>query len=284
MIRSRGAPMNIESTMNSVRLATAAAMLIAIGCNSQPLSPPTGEMGTSPSYDLSIAQIPPMDMASSGQCNGGACADGGCAWGSAGAGVSACNRGGGLVCRQSPPPPPGSGCTLCGASWVALESDFSNCGACGRSCAGGQQCLNSVCTSYCQSGLVCASSTCAVACPAGQTACGGACFVNAECTDLTTDDRNCGACGAACLVGQTCSNGACAPCGGGNGQLQWWYTCGGPGPCGMHYPSNLPACTNQMVGAQCSTAGTMCDPGNSCNSYIVCTTGDPTKCRFGCPQ
>jgi hypothetical protein len=79
-----------------------------------------------------------------------------------------------------------SGWGVCGPVCLDLQTDGSNCGACGRACAGGQTCQAGACR-----------------CPAGQTLCG------ATCRDTLTDDSNCGACGATCAVGAGCAAGRC---------------------------------------------------------------------------
>jgi hypothetical protein len=56
-----------------------------------------------------------------------------------------------------------------------LKNDPKNCGACGRACSDGQQCINGSCL-----------------CPPGLQFCGG------ECVDLAKDPANCGTCGYEC--------------------------------------------------------------------------------------
>ena len=67
----------------------------------------------------------------------------------------------------------------CGAVCRDLETDPTNCGACGRACPGGQNCRAGVCTTTC---------------PAGQAVCSG------TCRDLTTDNASCGACLVICML------------------------------------------------------------------------------------
>jgi hypothetical protein len=66
-----------------------------------------------------------------------------------------------------------------------LASSNTDCGICGRSCAGGT----------CNSGLC--------ICPTGDIACGDGC------ANLATSTTDCGVCGHACGSGQTCASGIC---------------------------------------------------------------------------
>ena len=77
---------------------------------------------------------------------------------------------------------------------VDTSSDAQNCGACGRACTAGQQCMNGECL-----------------CPAGTTRCGN------HCVDTNVDILNCGGCGNDCdgasdataHGGPTCTGGRC---------------------------------------------------------------------------
>jgi hypothetical protein len=79
-----------------------------------------------------------------------------------------------------------TGWGVCGAACLDLQGDASNCGACGRSCTGGQTCQTGACR-----------------CPTGQTLCGS------TCRDTLVDPSNCGACGATCAAGADCAAGRC---------------------------------------------------------------------------
>ena len=75
---------------------------------------------------------------------------------------------------------------------VNLQTDPSNCGACGAACPDA--------TPYCSGG---GCSACP-ACPDGSAQCGTDC----TCTNIASDPNNCGACGWSC-GGLECANGAC---------------------------------------------------------------------------
>ena len=65
---------------------------------------------------------------------------------------------------------------------------FSNCGACGKSCAAGEKC---------------SQGQCVASCPSGFSDCSGSCY------DLANDRVHCGACDRACPRDQTCVNNSC---------------------------------------------------------------------------
>ncbi|OIP41343.1 MAG: hypothetical protein AUK47_06445 [Deltaproteobacteria bacterium CG2_30_63_29] len=65
--------------------------------------------------------------------------------------------------------------------------------------------------------------------------------------------------------------------------LKWWATCGDP-VCQGHTASGLPACTTETIGDPCSPDGASCDPGNQCNSMILCASSDPQLQPGGCPK
>ena len=64
---------------------------------------------------------------------------------------------------------------------------------------------------------------------------------------------------------------------------QWYLTCGDP-VCGGHRPDpNVPPCMGEMPGAECGSAGTLCDPIDGCNARLLCTDADPRLQPGGCP-
>src|SRR5204862_244900 len=77
----------------------------------------------------------------------------------------------------------------CGAAWVQLRLDGSNCGGCGKVCP-----MN---TPYCQ------NSECG--CLPSEVLCNGVCV------DLLRDSHHCGGCGNVCPQGNICKSGGCAP-------------------------------------------------------------------------
>jgi hypothetical protein len=171
-------------------------------------------------------------------------------------------------------------------------------------------CLNGTCVHVC----LCLTADGASACCPGPAAlcvrrcgtdvegvCGGLCPLGATC-ETVADGTTCGCvsglggpCGGnlfapppVCAPGLVCQQaspdvtGVCVaatvtttttvP-----GALTWFYTCGDP-VCGRYTaPSGVPPCSpGEVVGASCSAAGTTCDPGDTCNRLLVCTTSDPT--------
>ncbi|MES1209066.1 MAG: hypothetical protein ABUS79_24270 [Pseudomonadota bacterium] len=120
-----------------------------------------------------------------------------------------------------------------------LQTDNSNCGACGKTCAAGTKCsagqclcnTTSGCGGCCSNSTTCATGRTTASCGAGGAACaacatgascsasggGGACtcppgqlLCGSACTDTNSDGNNCGSCSHACQGGG-CSNGKCQP-------------------------------------------------------------------------
>ncbi|MEE2644416.1 MAG: MXAN_6577-like cysteine-rich protein [Myxococcota bacterium] len=83
----------------------------------------------------------------------------------------------------------------CDEGCVNLQSNNSNCGACGNACPIGQSCTQGVCSEQ-----TCASE--------GQSLCGE------SCVDTQSDKNNCGGCGNICNGSSVCTAGACSCSGG----------------------------------------------------------------------
>jgi hypothetical protein len=81
-----------------------------------------------------------------------------------------------------------AGQAQCGSTCANLQTDPTNCGACGMLCG---------------SGGVCTAGACS--CPAGAVSCPGF-----ACVNLASDPANCGACGNKCPGGALCISGVCA--------------------------------------------------------------------------
>ena len=170
-------------------------------------------------------------------------------------------RDGGCKCKPE---------NLCNYNCTDILTDPANCGSCGHSCSGIEDCKNGICECpsstkrcgdscwfigsdfyncgecghVCPSGSACTSGSCI--CPDGKTACGQACV------DTQSDAENCGTCGTKCDTGEVCEQGTCgcAKCGG--------TTC----------------VDLQNDDSNCGTCG------NSCAYGDCCSAGD----CYGCPQ
>lgn len=94
------------------------------------------------------------------------------------------------ACEASPPSPCAITEAECDGLCVNVNTDSSNCGACGNVCGVGEEC---------------SAGTCESVCGPSQTFCDGFC-VNTD-----TDDDNCGECGLVCAGGESCVAGICTP-------------------------------------------------------------------------
>jgi hypothetical protein len=65
----------------------------------------------------------------------------------------------------------------------------------------------------------------------------------------------------------------------------WFSTCGDPACGGYNGPTDgIPACSEEVEGVACATAGATCDLGDDCNTRLVCATEDPKGDSGGaCP-
>ena len=131
-----------------------------------------------------------------------------------------------------------------------LQTDSSNCGACGTVCGG---------ISTCQSGACALPNNC----PTGQIACLKATGAFGPCmptSNLQTDSSNCGACGTVCGGISTCQNGACAlPNNCPTGQIACLKASGAFGPC-------MPTSNLQTDKSNCGSCGKVCSSAQSCVS------------------
>jgi hypothetical protein len=100
-------------------------------------------------------------------------------------------------CLPCPPPPGPCQGTMCGDTCTNLDTDASNCGACGRSCYDLEPKPNG-------GTPVCMRGTCVRQCGPGFAWCG------TRCASLANDSDHCGACGRACASTEVCASGACA--------------------------------------------------------------------------
>lgn len=200
----------------------------------------------------------------------------------------------------------GKGC--CDGKCVDLQTDESNCGACGEACPAGATCVESACSfckadgENCQGSHQCCDSlpwgclggVCRNTCGTELTWCGD------RCTNIDIDPANCGACGRACATGLDCLNGRCCerfsccrdygeacasegeccdtPCTGGACCRPLHHRCSYPEECCSGF------CTG-TGGFCCPPGGDCCQPyGSRCNSASDCcllNDGSPIPCSGG---
>ena len=96
----------------------------------------------------------------------------------------------GTLCAEN------GGTECCAGSCVDTETDDENCGQCESSCSPAYSCVTGSCE--CNDDPDCDGVVgIAVAC------------CDQYCTDLDSDDENCGSCGTSCDVGQSCVGSIC---------------------------------------------------------------------------
>jgi hypothetical protein len=119
-------------------------------------------------------------------------------------------------------------------------------------------------------GTACSAGSCVNAscqCLGGQTGCGGGDAGPALCTNLKTDNSNCGSCGNVCAPAQACDDGACV------------FSC----PSGLVNCSGRcidPATSNQFCGASGGCGADGGSAGTACGSGLTCSAG---ACTLICP-
>ncbi len=166
----------------------------------------------------------------------------------------------------------------CGSVCADLESDPTNCGGCGVTCAKGEVCRGNCYPTSCEaqpSGSTCALGTC----------CG------ASCVDLNSDAANCAVCGLACPTdaGYECDEGACLLHDDGGVNFIYCDDVFDPCPAGWNCIDQLecvPDCSWAPEGTLCGQS--RLDVGGSCCGQKCVDLGmDPANCGTcgqPCPQ
>jgi hypothetical protein len=159
----------------------------------------------------------------------------------------------------------------CGEACVDLNSDPSNCGACGVACPSGTACQ----FGFCQSAVACAQSAQGTACPFSATAEGICC--GGRCVDPGSDSANCTDCGLACPPDAACTFQVCTLQDGGQVQPT------APSDCGGLDDGTMCAYPGQSApGPAYCCAGVCAAAIGSFSTCVACGLGCPT-CGLGCP-
>lgn len=144
----------------------------------------------------------------------------------------------------------------CGGGCVDTRTDTHNCGRCGGACLSDESCKSGRC------GL----STCTGASDGRTclTATGTGTCCNGACTDLSTDEVNCGQCGKGCGLGNECRGARCAfpSCTAGKGAGSTCFL-GATAATGRCCGGNT--CVDIATDEQnCLGCGVECAPGQTC--------------------
>ncbi|MBL8922148.1 MAG: hypothetical protein JNJ54_25080 [Myxococcaceae bacterium] len=214
----------------------------------------------------------PTALCANGSCVSRCGADGGVC----GAGTECVNRSGQRACAITTcaAATENSTCSLggeragrcCGGACVDL-SVSPNCGACGNTCSGTAQCLNSSCVTPANCAGAMVNTTCSVDGGAG-VCCDGQCVA-----DTRSDSAHCGGCGRACPTGTTCSSSNCVGADAGV-VYDCQQTCG-PGTACVNYRCLRTDCTGASASQACGpfTLGACCG-GPGCTDLLT----SPTSC------
>ncbi len=189
----------------------------------------------------------------------------------------------------------------CSGTCTKLQTDTTNCGACGIACKNGEECkagkcepvANTTCSdtetkcgeacidtsaslqhcgacdNACKDGYACQSGKCELLCESGKTACGD------KCVDTDESNEHCGKCDNACGSEKTCNAGNCE-CS--SGKTACGDTCvdtdtdkANCGSCG-NACSEKESCESGSCKLNCETGKT------ACNEKCVDTLSDATNC------
>jgi hypothetical protein len=162
-----------------------------------------------------------------------------------------------IMCATSADCPPGDACATTQVCAPACAADAD--------CPPNEACVSGVCE---KPATGCLSNA---DCPPNETCVSGVC--KAPAAGCLSD--------ADCPPNETCVSGVCKQLS--PPSLQWFYTCGDPVCHGHTSHPGVASCTTEMPGQTCTTSGQECDPGDSCDRLLLCTTTDPTKNPGGCP-
>ncbi len=186
--------------------------------------------------------------------------------------MGVCSGGGPVAC---PPTTPSVCQAPVGMYCAEFSRDSQNCGACGIRCPDGVFCDQGKCSGMTPPPPPATQPmTCPPDLPNGCIKADG----NATCTNLLTDQGNCGRCGVACPAGVLCQMGVCGgvPDGGALG------TC--PATASATCANPNPYCADLMTDiVNCGACGRGCPPGARCEAG-VCSGAATSACSPQAPN
>jgi hypothetical protein len=170
------------------------------------------------------------------------------------------------TCQCGLGPPCSAAAVCCASNCVDIQTDVTQCGACGNACPAGPP----------NSTPVCSDGACGWACNPGFVPCSGACV------DVKSDPTNCGNCGNVCLGSSgVCSAGSCtAACS--EGRTNCSQACVDTQTDPRHCGSCDNACTappNSTADCTKGSCGFSCAPGlTPCGGACVDLAKDADNC------
>jgi hypothetical protein len=146
-----------------------------------------------------------------------------------------------------------------------LTSDKMHCGSCGTSCNAGETCCAGHCTNLATDNANCGACGAEHACMAGSTCCSG------MCAGTMSDNNHCGSCTTSCAAGESCCAGSCV-----NTKTDAKH-CGSCDACttGAQPGCCEGKCVDLVSQQNCGRCGNVC--GMLSDAGVTCTCGTTTS-------
>ncbi len=189
-----------------------------------------------------------------------------------------------------------SGRVVCSGTCSDLQTDARNCGSCGYRCPSGYTCQNGWCLE--PGAYVKGASTIAVGAIPTESPCEhGDILCGSSCSDLFTDEKNCGVCGRTCGKLEICVNARCGPACAKSGETLCGEECvdldtdmSNCGACGTECDTSLSNAKGSLCAggeciiSQCKTDYANCDDriANGCEVYLGTDRNNCGSCGNTC--